>query len=522
MKDTGLTEKEWEQIRTVFRAVPAIEKAVLFGSRAMGLARGNSDVDIMLYGEKLTMGDVAHARALLEETTLPYQFDLVLHDVENRTLQEHVRRYGKAISENKWRKMTLGELCNSQNGSIQTGPFGSQLHASDYVEHGIPVVMPANIGDFCIVSDGISMIGKDDAKRLYQHAVIEGDVLFSRRGDVTKCARIKKYETGWLCGTGCLKVRLGNESIALSSYVSHYLRLPSVKEWLVRHAVGATMPNLNTSILSSIQLVFPVSIEKQNQIADFLDVLDDRIQILHETNATLEAMAQALFKSWFVDFDPVHAKAEGRAPEGMDAEIAALFPDEFEESELGMIPKGWKVERVNEHIELAYGKALKRDQRIDGPIVVIGSNGQIGLHNKGLVKGPGIVVGRKGNPGTVIWVDDDFFPIDTTFYIVQKSNTPLSFWKYALSEFNLPSLSADSAVPGLNRNFVYSKSLCTPSGDVLKAFDLIFQSIRCLIFNNCQLAHTLTSLRDILLPRLISGKLRLPEFAEAADEEAMA
>jgi len=187
-----------------------------------------------------------------------------------------------------------------------------------------------------------------------------------------------------------------------------------------------------------------------------------------------------------------------------------------------MIPKGWKVERVNEHIELAYGKALKRDQRIDGPIVVIGSNGQIGLHNKGLVKGPGIVVGRKGNPGTVIWVDDDFFPIDTTFYIVQKSNTPLSFWKYALSEFNLPSLSADSAVPGLNRNFVYSKSLCTPSGDVLKAFDLIFQSIRCLIFNNCQLVHTLTSLRDTLLPRLISGKLRLPEFAEAADEEAMA
>ena len=83
MKDTGLTEKEWEQIRTVFRAVPAIEKAVLFGSRAMGLARGNSDVDIMLYGEELTMGDVAHARALLEETTLPYQFDLILCDSMN-------------------------------------------------------------------------------------------------------------------------------------------------------------------------------------------------------------------------------------------------------------------------------------------------------------------------------------------------------------------------------------------------------------------------------------------------------
>ena len=284
---------------------------------------------------------------------------------------------------------------------------------------------------------------------------------------------------------------------------------------------GSPIPSTTRSAVYTKSINVPPFLE-QKQISHYLGIVDDRIQILRETNATLEAMAQALFKSWFVDFDPVHAKAEGRAPEGMDAETAALFPDEFEESELGMIPKGWKVERVNEHIELAYGKALKRDQRIDGPIVVIGSNGQIGLHNKGLVKGPGIVVGRKGNPGTVIWVDDDFFPIDTTFYIVQKSNTPLSFWKYALSEFNLPSLSADSAVPGLNRNFVYSKSLCTPSGDVLKAFDLIFQSIRCLIFNNCQLVHTLTSLRDTLLPRLISGKLRLPEFAEAADEEAMA
>lgn len=525
----------------------AITRVDLFGSRSGGRYRNNSDIDLVIHGDLLEK-DIDRLHTLFQESALPFSVDvksyaltqyaplkqhmdmtqctlftkgdLVLHDAENESLQEHVQQCGKVICENKWKMMTLGELCSLQHGSIQTGPFGSQLHASDYIEHGIPVVMPANIGDFCIISDSIAMIGKDDAKRLSQHAVIKGDVLFSRRGDVTKCARIKDHEVGWLCGTGCLKVRFGNESIAASRYVSHYLRLPAVKEWLVRYAVGATMPNLNTSILANIQLAFPVSIKKQTHVADFLDALDDRIQLLRETNATLEAMAQALFKSWFVDFDPVHAKAESRAPEGMDAETAALFPTEFEESELGMIPMGWKIERVDEHIELAYGKALKQDQRIDGAIVVMGSNGKIGLHNKKIVTGPGIVVGRKGNPGTVTWVDDDFFPIDTTFYVVQKSDTPLSFWKYALTRLNLPSLAADSAVPGLNRNFVYSRLFCIPSGDILKSFDLIFQSIRSVIFKNCQTAYTLTTLRDTLLPRLISGKLRLPEFAETTNAKA--
>ena len=495
MKDTGLTEKEWEQIRTVFRAVPAIEKAVLFGSRAMGLARGNSDVDIMLYGEELTMGDVAHARALLEETTLPYQFDLVLHDAENKTLQEHVRQYGKVIvgrvtqatDTPLWRKSTWGNEVRLE--------YGKALR--DYDPH---------YGKFRVY-------GSNGPIGWAKTALADGPgVILGRKG----AYRGVEYsrEPFFVIDTAYYVVPLTEIDMRWLYYAIKHYKLGEIDD-------GSPIPSTTRSAVYTKSINVPPFLE-QKQISHYLGIVDDRIQILRETNATLEAMAQALFKSWFVDFDPVHAKAEGRAPEGMDAETAALFPDEFEESELGMIPKGWKVERVNEHIELAYGKALKRDQRIDGPIVVIGSNGQIGFHNKGLVKGPGIVVGRKGNPGTVIWVDDDFFPIDTTFYIVQKSNTPLSFWKYALSEFNLPSLSADSAVPGLNRNFVYSKSLCTPSGDVLKAFDLIFQSIRCLIFNNCQLVHTLTSLRDTLLPRLISGKLRLPEFAEAADEEAMA
>src|SRR5882762_2652164 len=132
-------------------------------------------------------------------------------------------------------------------------------------------------------------------------------------------------------------------------------------------------------------------------------------------------MARALFKSWFVDFDPVRAKAEGRDP-GLPQPLADLFPDSFEESEVGEIPKEWEVKKLGDLLELAYGKALKAEDRRDGDVPVYGSNGQVGFHNQRLVAGPGIVVGRKGNPGIATWVPTDFFAIDTTFYVVPKPN----------------------------------------------------------------------------------------------------
>ena len=241
----------------------------------------------------------------------------------------------------EWKSTTLGEICKSQGGAIQTGPFGSQLHTSDYKEFGVPVVMPTNIGDGGIVEDGIARIDQADVERLSQHKLQLGDIVFSRRGDVTKNALIRPHEVGWFCGTGCLKVRLGDESKATAKFISHCLRMPDIKDWLIRHAVGATMPNLNTGILSAVPIHLP-PLKTQLEIASMLGALDDRISLLRETNTTLEAIAQALFKSWFVDFDPVRAKQQGNDPQGMDAAAAALFPDSFEESELGLVPKGWR------------------------------------------------------------------------------------------------------------------------------------------------------------------------------------
>ncbi len=247
----------------------------------------------------------------------------------------------------------------------------------------------------------------------------------------------------------------------------------------------------------------------QKEIASLLSALDDRITLLRETNATLEAIAQALFKSWFVDFDPVRAKMDGRAPEGMDEATAALFPDSFEESELGFIPSGWKIDRLDSFIELAYGKALKAENRKFGPIPVYGSGGITGWHDQALVDQPSVVVGRKGTVGSLYWESRPFFPIDTVFYV--KSRKPLIYCYLLLKTLGLDSMNTDAAVPGLNRENVYRLLVIDPPEGLLAAFDSVTSLLRRSMDENEGQAQTLVTLRDTLLPRLISGQLRLSE-----------
>jgi type I restriction enzyme S subunit len=209
-----------------------------------------------------------------------------------------------------------------------------------------------------------------------------------------------------------------------------------------------------------------------------------------------------------VDFDPVLVKAEGMQPEGMDAATAALFPSEFEEIEGREVPKGWGVVSLGDVIDLGYGKALKQENRLSGKIPVYGSNGQIGWHDEKLVDGPGIIVGRKGNPGIIHWSTTDFFPIDTTFFVIPKGSIRSLYYLYhELQRQDLPSLGADSAVPGLNRNLVYMSKILVPSSKILNKFDILMESLDQIIHNNNNKSRTLVTLRDSLLPKLMSGEI---------------
>ncbi|MCY0856028.1 restriction endonuclease subunit S [Cupriavidus sp. D39] len=155
-----------------------------------------------------------------------------------------------------WAEATLGRVCDEHGGTIQTGPFGSQLHASDYTRFGIPVVMPKDIANRRVNEQSIARIDQAEADRLARHKVQSGDIVFSRRGDVERHALISILETGWICGTGCLLVRPGS-AWPSPTFLSMALDEKRARNWLVRHAVGATMPNLNTGILADVPILMP-------------------------------------------------------------------------------------------------------------------------------------------------------------------------------------------------------------------------------------------------------------------------
>lgn len=299
----GLKDIELAKLNEVFAANARIERVVLYGSRAKGNYKPFSDVDITLEGDELTHTDLNRLSLAIDDLLLPYQFDIsIFRTLKNEALIDHIRRMGITIYEKKseWKEYKLGEIAD-----VQTGPFGSQLHQSDYVAAGIPSIMPVNIGNRMEIStEKIVYVTENDAERLSRYRVQEGDIVYSRRGDVEKCAYIKKEENGWLCGTGCLRIRI-DLSKADSKFVAYYLSTDEMKCWISNNAVGTTMPNLNSSILQQVPISLP-SIDTQRCIASIISSLDDKIDLLHRENATLEQMAETLFRQWFV----VEAKEE--------------------------------------------------------------------------------------------------------------------------------------------------------------------------------------------------------------------
>ena len=184
-----------------------------------------------------------------------------------------------------WEQIDLAELTKRCGGSIQTGPFGSQLHASDYVESGVPVVMPKDIVNRRASTQSIARVDVADAHRLARHQLRAGDIVFSRRGDVERHALITEREVGWLCGTGCLLLRPGSDWAA-PGFLSMLLDASQARTWLVQHAVGATMPNLNTGILGSVPVLLPSPV--------VLAAFEDLAAATEEQRSRNESMAETL------------------------------------------------------------------------------------------------------------------------------------------------------------------------------------------------------------------------------------
>ena len=303
----------------------------------------------------------------------------------------------------------------------------------------------------------------------------------------------------------------GKDDVSDDLFAYYLAQLPGFRSHAIASMEGTSgrqrVPN---DAVSRYKLQLP-PVTEQRAIALMLGTLDDKIELNRRMNETLEAMARAIFQSWFVDFDPVRAKVRGESPDaickrlGLTPELLALFPDSFEDSELGEIPAGWLPARLDEILELAYGKALKATDRIDGEFPVYGSGGVTGYHNESLIDGPAIIVGRKGTVGSLYWEDRSSCPIDTVFYV--KPKVQLTYCFYLLQTLALETMNTDAAVPGLNRNNVYRLLTSMPSEEVRAAFERLAISVRRQICANTEELKTLSKVRDTLLPKLLSGEL---------------
>lgn len=402
------------------------------------------------------------------------------------------------------------------------------------LEEGYPYIAIPQLKNGHITLEGVRRISRENyiewTKKLKPQA---NDVIVVRRCNSGQSAHVPAE----------LECAIGQNLVVLRANGEHVL--PEFLRWLVQGPdwwsqvskfinVGAVFDSLRCRDIPNFELFVPPLVD-QAGIASFLGALDDRITLLRETNATLEAVAQALFKSWFVDFDPVRAKAEGRQPEGMDAATAALFPDSFEESEQGLVPKGWGCGALADlallnpeswtgktrpesvaYIDLANAKDNTIAEITNYLFDDAPSRARRVLRNGDTIIG----TVRPGNRSFAFIANaTDNLTGSTGFAVLRPKNIENTEFVYlaATLDANIDHLThvADGgAYPAVRPEIVADLSTVLPTSQTLQAFHEVAKPVFASIAENHAQAQTLTQLRDTLLPRLISGQLRLPE-AEA-------
>ncbi|WP_410676168.1 restriction endonuclease subunit S [Citrobacter braakii] len=430
-------------------------------------------------------------------------------------------------------------------GKVITGKTPPSKISDAFSAQGIPFVTPKDM-------DGRRLIDKTERYLSSQGVEAVRNCLLPQNSIAVSCIGSDMGKTVLLPGESITNQQI-NAIVVDSEHFDYkyvYYYLSTLQDDFKAIAGGSATPILNKGHFNQFKVSLPVK-PVQNKIALILDSLDTKIEVNTEINHTLEQMAQALFKSWFVDFEPVKAKitaleaggsqedatlAAMTAISGKDADALAvferehpeqyaelkttseLFPSAMQDSELGDIPEGWNSQRLSNIATLHYGKALKKTERIEGPYSVYGSGGITGSHNSYLVEGPSIIVGRKGSIGTLYWEDGKFHPIDTVYYVSNKDGVPLSYLYYLMKTLDLSSMNTDAAVPGLNRDNVYRLEVLKPIQSILNKFNNHISAIRNMIQKNNFSTATLTTLRDTLLPKLLSGEITLPEAEQAVSE----
>ena len=357
--------------------------------------------------------------------------------------------------------------------------YGVVKPGQEDIENGVRFVRGGDIKDGKINTLELRTITQETSKPYSRTLLRGGEMLISLVGNPGEVAIVPQELAGANIARQAGLVALRPEFH--SRFIMYFLRSPVGRAELFQRTKGAVQQVINLADLKTVNVPQP-DLPTQERIAAILSAYDDLIANNRRRIALLEQAARLLYREWFVHF---------------------RFPGHETAKFVDGLPEGWELRSIGEHCPFVYGKALTADTRIAGGVDVYGSSGIVGKHNKKLVDGNAIVIGRKGNVGSIFWARNDFWPIDTAYYVAPKNSDLFTF--HALE--NVTFINTDVAVPGLNRNFAHSRLLAIPDDDLLVAFN---NQVGFLMDQTASLknqAEKLTAARDLLLPRLMDGRI---------------
>ena len=421
-----------------------------------------------------------------------------------------------------WRVVPLSEVA-----FFQEGPG---ILAKDFHENGIPLIRLKGVeGDF-VTLEGCNYLDPAKVERKWHHFRLDrGDLVISTSASFGRVSEVTEESAGAVPYTGLIRFRSTSNDLD-ASYLRAFLGSAAFMQQVEAMASGSVIRHFGPTHLKQMALHLP-PISEQHAIGQLSKIFADKLRALRQTNATLEAIAQALFKSWFVDFDPVRAKAEGREPEGMDAATAALFPGEFEDSELGPIPKGWAMRSLDSIANYLNGLALQKyppESDVEFlPVIKIAqmrsghTNGSdrasAHLRPEYTVEDGDVLFSWSGSLEVEVWCGGRG-ALNQHLFKVTSGEVPKWFYYFAtrhhLPGFRETAANKATTMGHIQRRHLTDAKIALPPEHLLEALSRVITPMFDRRLNNAMHAKVLSELRDSLLPRLISGKIRLSNGAE--------
>ncbi len=397
----------------------------------------------------------------------------------------------------EWKEVELQQIAD-----VQTGPFGSQLKNEQYITGGTPVVTVEHLKDFRIIDFNYPSVTDEDKNRLSKYLLKQGDIVFTRVGSVDLSAFVKKHQDGWMFSSRMLRVRTKAFEVD-SRFLSYYFQQKNFRDYILNISVGATMPSINTEILKAISVSYP-SLTEQKSIASILSSLDDKIELLHRQNTTLEKMAETLFRQWFVE----EAKE--------DWEIKQL--KEITDIAIGRTPPRKESRWFTTNSQDIKWISIK-DLGDDG--VFISNTSEyltkeaVETFNIPIIPKDTVVLSFKMTVGRVAITFEEMLSNEAIAHFKFNKKTPFSkeYLYIFLKTYKYETLgSTSSIVTAINSAMIKEMEILIPDELTMKAFKDETEPLFNKIKSNQTQIRTLTTLRDTLLPKLMSGEILIEKM----------